>query len=86
MASKRNGTLYTGVTNDITRRVWEHKTHENKKSFTARYKIHNLVYVEIHHDIHVAIAREKQIKSWARSRKIELIESMNPDWEDICYY
>ncbi len=83
MASGRNGTLYVGVTNDIARRAFEHKTCENKKSFTAKYKIHNLVYMEIYEHIDAAITREKQIKSWPRARKIELIESMNPNWDDM---
>ena len=83
MASRRNGTLYTGVTNDIARRVFEHKTNANKKSFTARYKVHTLVYIEIYEDVNIAITREKQIKGWLRQRKIELIESVNPEWVDI---
>jgi len=83
MASGRNGTLYVGVTNDIGRRALEHKTNENKKSFTARYKIHTLVYIEIYEHIDAAIAREKQIKSWSRAHKIRLIETMNPNWEDM---
>jgi len=86
MASKRNGTLYIGVTNDIARRALEHKTNENKKSFTARYKIHTLVYMEIYEHVESAIMREKQLKSWPRHRKIELIESMNPEWLDMFDY
>ena len=86
MASKRNGTLYVGVTNDIARRALEHKTNMNKNSFTARYGVHNLVYMEICDSSNAAIEREKQIKSWSRHRKIELIESMNPDWADMFEY
>ena len=83
MASKPNGTLYIGVTNDLIRRVFEHKTNANKKSFTARYKIHTLVYVEIYEDVNTAITREKQLKRWTRNKKKDLIESMNPDWVDM---
>ena len=86
MASKRNGTLYVGITNDIARRALEHKTNMNKNSFTARYKVHNLVYMEICENPNAAIEREKQIKSWSRRRKIQLIESMNPEWADIFNY
>ena len=83
MASERNGTLYVGVTNDIARRVFEHKTNENKKSFTARYKIHTLVYLEIFEHPEYAILREKQIKKFSRNKKKDLIESMNPEWDDL---
>ena len=83
MASNPNGTLYIGVTNDIARRVFEHKTNENKKSFTARYKVHKLVYVESYNDISFAIDREKQLKRWTRNKKKDLIESLNPNWADL---
>ena len=83
MASKPNGTLYVGVTNDIARRALEHKTETNKKRFTARYKIHTLVYMEIYEHVQAAIEREKQLKSWPRARKIKLIELMNPEWQDM---
>ncbi len=83
MASKHNGTLYIGVTNDIARRVFEHKTNENKKSFTARYKVHKLVYLETYEHIDAAITREKQLKNWSRATKIQLIESTNPEWTDL---
>ena len=86
MASKRNGTLYTGVTNDIARRSFEHKTHMNKDSFTARYNVNKLVYMEVFENPTYAIMREKQIKSWARKKKIDLIESFNPEWEDLFKY
>lgn len=83
MASKPNGTIYIGVTNDIIRRVYEHKTNENKKSFTARYKTHDLVYLEIYNNIEFAIEREKQLKRWTRNKKKDLIETMNPEWQDF---
>ncbi len=86
MASRKNGTLYTGVTNDISRRSFEHKTHMNKKSFSARYNVTRLVYMEVYENPESAICREKQIKSWARNRKKDLIESMNPNWEDMFDY
>ncbi len=75
-------TLYTGVTNDLNRRVYEHR---NKlvEGFTKRYNITHLVYFEATSDIRAAIAREKQIKGWLRSKKIALIESMNPEWRDL---
>ena len=75
-------TLYTGVTNNLNRRVYEHK---NKliRGFTFKYNITKLVYFEIFNDINQAIAREKQIKGWLRSKKINLIESVNPEWNDL---
>ena len=75
-------TLYTGVTNNIERRVYEHKQKLNP-GFTSRYNITRLVFVEEASDIRSAIAREKQIKGWLRSKKIALIESVNPDWQDL---
>jgi putative endonuclease len=75
-------TVYTGVTSDLERRVYEHQ-HEFKPGFTSKYHLHKLVYFETTSDVHVAIAREKQIKGWRRSRKISLIESVNPDWRDL---
>ena len=83
MASKRNGTLYVGITNDIGRRTIEHKTNDNPKSFSARYKVHKLVYMEIFENPEYAIMREKQIKGWTRNKKKDLIESMNPEWKDL---
>jgi len=82
LASKRNGTLYTGVTSDLVRRVWEHKQ-DQIEGFTKRYGVHRLVYVEAHDDIQDAIVREKRIKKWNRAWKIELIEKQNPDWKDL---
>ena len=86
MASGKNGTLYTGVTNDIARRSYEHKIHMNKDSFTARYNVTKLVYMEIYQNPEYAIMREKQIKSWVRKKKIDLIKSVNPEWEDLFKY
>jgi putative endonuclease len=81
MASK-NKTLYTGVTNDLYSRVYQHKR-KLLEGFTKRYNITSLVWYEETNDIHEAIAMEKRIKGWLRKKKIALIESMNPDWEDL---
>jgi putative endonuclease len=80
--SNRTQTLYIGVTNDIARRVNEHKSKLNP-GFTARYNIIKLVYVESFSDIRDAIAREKQLKGWRRNKKVSLIESVNPGWKDL---
>ena len=82
MASKRNGTLYTGVTADLPARVWEHKNGV-VDGFTKKYNVHQLVYYEVHGDSEAALTREKQIKKWDRKWKIELIEEQNPDWRDL---
>jgi putative endonuclease len=82
LASKRNGTLYVGVTNDLLRRVYEHKT-DSFEGFTKKYQVHRLVYFEIVHRIEDAIIREKQIKKWNRKWKLRLIESFNPEWCDL---
>ena len=82
MSSQKNGTLYIGMTNNITRRVFEHKNNQIE-GFTKQYKIHHLVYYEIHDNPQSAILREKQIKKWNRSWKIRLIEEKNPEWEDL---
>ena len=82
LASKRNGTLYIGVTNDLIKRVWEHKN-DLAKSFTSKYKVHNLVYYTETSDIEQAILREKQMKRWKRAWKVELIEKENPNWLDL---
>ncbi len=76
-------TLYIGVTNDLQRRIHEHKTKIHPQSFTARYNIDRLVYCETFNDVRDALAREKQIKSWRRSKKIALIEAENPRWKDL---
>jgi len=81
MAS-RSRTLYTGVTNDLERRIYEHKK-KLVQGFTAKYKIERLVYFETVEDIHAAISREKQIKGWTRNKKLALIASVNPIWDDL---
>ena len=80
--TNKSRTLYTGVTNDLTRRVYEHK-HKLVPGFTAKYNITYLVYYEDFQNINAAITREKQIKGWLRAKKIALIESLNPDWKDL---
>ena len=82
LASKRKGTLYIGVTNDLIRRVHEHKNNMIK-GFTTKYQVHRLVYYEQTSDIHSAISREKRMKKWKRRWKIELIEKNNPEWKDL---
>ncbi len=82
LASKKNGTLYIGVTSDLVKRVYEHKQNL-VEGFTRKYLVHTLVFYEIHHDIKEAILHEKQIKKWNRRWKIRLIEKMNPDWRDL---
>ncbi len=81
MANKRNGTIYTGVTSDLPRRGHEHRT--GMPGFTARYGCRLLVYAEFHANMATAITREKQIKAGSRMKKIQLIESINPDWKDL---
>ena len=82
MTNARHSILYVGVTNDLSRRVTEHKCGRNE-GFTKRYKAHELVYFEECGDINDAIAREKQIKSWRRDKKDALIVSLNPQWRDL---
>ena len=82
MTNKANSVLYTGVTNDLTKRIYEHKE-KVAEGFTKRYNLSKLVYYEIFNDPVNAIAREKQIKAGSRQKKIELIESMNPCWSDL---
>jgi putative endonuclease len=82
LASKRNGTLYVGVTSDLIKRVWEHKS-DLVEGFTKRYHTHSLVWYELHESMESAIKREKGIKEWKRAWKLELIESVNPEWEDL---
>ena len=82
LASKRNGTLYCGVTNDLIRRVYEHKN-DLVDGFTKKYKVHKLVYYEECGSIESAIEREKDIKRWYRRWKLELIEGTNPLWDDL---
>ena len=83
LANETNVCLYTGVTKDLARRLYEQKQELDPKSFTAQYHIHKLVYYEETPDSYAAITREKQIKSWNRKRKNALIESMNPQWKDL---
>jgi len=83
MTNKWNTVLYTGVTNDLIRRVFEHKEHRNPDSFTAKYQLEKLVYFESCGDATVAIGREKQIKGGSRAKKVELVRSMNPEWRDL---
>ncbi len=82
MTNRKNGVLYTDVTNNLERRVYEHK-HKLVRGFTSKYNCKRLVYYDTNTDASAAIAREKQIKGWLRSRKISLIESMNPEWKDL---
>ena len=83
LTNKNHTVLYTGVTRDLIRRVYQHKHHADPNSFTAKYKIEKLVYYEETSDVRAAIEREKQIKSWSRSRKTDLIFNMNPHWVDL---
>ncbi len=82
LASKRNGTLYVGVTSDLVKRVWEHKN-STVEGFTRRYRVNQLVWYELHENMESAIIREKRLKNWKRDWKLELIESKNPDWLDL---
>ena len=82
LASQRNGTLYTGVTGNLIRRVWEHRENQ-REGFTKRYHVHRLVYFEFYEDFSAAIARESAIKRWRRLWKIRLIEQVNPAWDDF---
>jgi putative endonuclease len=82
LTSKRNGTLYVGVTSDLVKRIWEHK-HNTVEGFTKRYGIHRLVWYELHETLYSAIAREKAVKEWKRKWKLQLIENMNPQWKDL---
>ncbi len=80
--TNKSRTLYTGVTSDLERRVYEHKQ-RLVPGFTGKYNITRLVYFEVTYDVRAAIAREKQIKGWLRRKKIALIESVNPEWKDL---
>jgi putative endonuclease len=83
LSNKRNGVLYIGVTNSLLRRTFQHKTKEDKNSFTAKYKTDKLVYYENYKYIEDALSREKELKKWNRSWKIKLIEKDNPTWRDM---
>ena len=82
MSNKPRGTIYVGSTNDITRRVWEHKK-STMKNFTSKYNLHRLVYFEFFSEYHQAASRELRLKNWHRQWKIELIEKINPHWDDL---
>ena len=82
LASKRNGTLYVGVTSNLVQRIWQHKN-DFVESFTKRYGVHTLVWYEIHESMENAIIREKAIKEWKRMWKLELIEKGNATWRDL---
>ena len=82
MASKRNGTLYVGVTSDLVQRIWQHKS-DSLEGFTKRYRVHTLVWYEACGTMEAAITREKAIKEWKRAWKIRLIEETNPGWLDL---
>lgn len=81
LASHYQGTLYVGVTSDLVKRIWQHKN-DNVEGFTRKYHVHTLVWYEVHETMESAIRREKAIKAWKRQWKVELIESVNPDWKD----
>ena len=83
LTNKRKTVLYIGVTNDLIRRVYEHKNHLDKGSFTARYNVEHLVYFEVANNPEAAIQREKQLKGWSRKNKEKLIATKNPDWVDL---
>ncbi|TWT23778.1 GIY-YIG nuclease family protein [Luteimonas marina] len=82
LASRWNGTLYTGVTSNLVKRVWEHRN-DVVPGFTRKYRVHNLVWFEQHDSMMSAIAREKALKEWKRAWKIELIDRTNPGWRDL---
>ncbi len=82
LASKREGTLYIGVSSNLIKRIWEHKNNQTS-GFTKHYNVHSLVWFEIHEEMASAITREKQLKNWKRQWKIELIEKTNPEWRDL---
>lgn len=82
LASQKNGTLYVGVTNDLSRRIYQHKK-KLEDGFTRKYNVNQLVYAEEYYSINEAISREKCIKRWKRSWKVQLIEAQNPHWRDL---
>jgi putative endonuclease len=85
MTNSRNTVLYTGVTRDLKRRVWQHRE-KIVPGFTQRYNAYKLVFYEVTDDVQAAIAREKQIKGGSRQKKIDFIEAMNPEWQDLYEY
>lgn len=82
LCSEKRGTLYIGVTNDLARRIWEHKN-KATPGFTAKYFVNRLVYAEVYEFVGDALKREKQLKTWKRAWKIKLIEDVNPEWDDL---
>ena len=84
LASRRNGTLYIGITSDLVRRIWEHRNKSNL-GFTSIYNVNQLVYFEEFDDVGFAIHREKRLKKWPRKWKLKLIESVNPEWKDLYF-
>jgi putative endonuclease len=82
LASKRNGTLYIGVTSNLVQRIWQHRN-DQAAGFSQRYHVHQLVYFELHSDMEQAITREKRIKKWNRKWKLRLIQERNPQWIDL---
>ena len=84
LASKKRGTLYTGVTSNLVRRIWEHKNNL-VAGFTSRYSVHNLVWYEMSDTMDSVIQKEKEIKNWKRKWKIELVEQSNPEWRDLYF-
>lgn len=85
MTNQRNGTLYVGVTSKLIERVQEHKTHIHPQSFTSKYGCNMLVYYNVFESIEEAISEEKRIKAGSRSKKLKLIEQVNPEWKDLWY-
>ena len=83
LTNDHKNVMYVGVTNDLVRRMYEHKNHLDRGSFTARYNVERLVYYEYTNNPEAAIAREKQLKGWNRARKNKLVESRNPNWDDL---
>ena len=85
LTNKHKNVMYIGMTNDLPRRMYEHRNHLVKNSFTERYHVTRLVYYETANNPEAAIAREKQLKGWNRNRKNKLVESKNPEWRDLYY-
>ena len=83
LSNSSNTVLYTGVTNNLPRRIYEHKNHLDPNSFTARYRVSKLVYYEATENVEAAIEREKQIKGWNRKRKDKIVSLKNPEWKDL---
>ena len=82
ITNRKNGVPYIGVTNNLVRRIWEHKN-KQIKGFTSRYNLHELVYFEVYDDEITAITREKKLKNYSRQKKIDLINTFNPSWRDL---